>query len=166
MVQACLTDEWEQNHREHSEQAIHRLSTVITLQPITAFIDSHSRVFIFKRQNTFFSVVWSSGQSSRLQIQRSGYDSQRYQIFREVVGMKRGPLSLVSTNEELLGRKSSGSSLQTQKYGCGYPLRWPPDTLYPQMLALTSPTSGCRSVGIVRSQTKATQSLFFGLQCS
>jgi hypothetical protein len=28
---------------------------------------------------------------------------------------------------------------------------------YPQKLALTSPTSGCRSVGIVRSQTKATE---------
>jgi hypothetical protein len=31
--------------------------------------------------------------------------------------------------------------------------------LYPQKLALTSPTSGCRSVGIVRSRTKATELL-------
>jgi hypothetical protein len=29
--------------------------------------------------------------------------------------------------------------------------------LYPQKLALTSPTSGSRSVGIVRSRTKATE---------
>jgi hypothetical protein len=29
--------------------------------------------------------------------------------------------------------------------------------LYPQELALTSPTSGGRSVGIVRSRTKATE---------
>jgi hypothetical protein len=29
-------------------------------------------------------------------------------------------------------------------------------TLYPQKLALTSPTSGCRSAGMVRSWTKAT----------
>ena len=29
--------------------------------------------------------------------------------------------------------------------------------LYPQKLALTSPTSGGRSVGIVRSRTKATE---------
>jgi hypothetical protein len=36
-------------------------------------------------------------------------------------------------------------------------LRWPCDTLYPQKLALTSPTSGGRSVGIVRSRTKATE---------
>jgi hypothetical protein len=31
----------------------------------------------------------------------------------------------------------------------GNPLRWPRNTLYPQNLALTSPTSGGRSVGIV-----------------
>jgi len=31
--------------------------------------------------------------------------------------------------------------------------------LYPQKLALTSPTGGGRSVGIVRVQTKATESL-------
>jgi hypothetical protein len=30
------------------------------------------------------------------------------------------------------------------------------DTLYPKKLALTSPTSGDRSVGIVRLRTKAT----------
>jgi hypothetical protein len=30
--------------------------------------------------------------------------------------------------------------------------------LYPQKLALTSPTGGGRSVGIVRSRTKATES--------
>jgi hypothetical protein len=40
-----------------------------------------------------------------------GFDSRRYQIFWEVVGLERGPLSLVSTTEELLGRKSSGFGL-------------------------------------------------------
>jgi hypothetical protein len=43
--------------------------------------------------------LWSSGQSSWLQIQRSGFDSQRCQIFWEVVGLERGPLNLVSTIE-------------------------------------------------------------------
>jgi hypothetical protein len=33
--------------------------------------------------------------------------------------------------------------------------------LYPQKLALTSPTGGGRSVGIVRSRTKATEFLVF-----
>jgi hypothetical protein len=58
--------------------------------------------------------LWSSGQSSWLLIQSSGIDSWRYQIFWEVVGLERGPLSLVSTIEELLERKSSGSGLETE----------------------------------------------------
>jgi hypothetical protein len=40
------------------------------------------------------------------------------------------------------------------------PLRWPRDTIYPPKLALTSPTSGGRSIGIVRSRTKATEFSF------
>jgi hypothetical protein len=47
-----------------------------------------------------------------LQIYWSGFDSLRYQIFREVVGLERGPLSLMSTIEEQLERKSSGSCLE------------------------------------------------------
>jgi hypothetical protein len=31
---------------------------------------------------------------------------------------------------------------------------------YPQKLSLASPTSGCRSVGMVRSRTKATEFIF------
>jgi hypothetical protein len=38
----------------------------------------------------------------------------------------------------------------------GNPLRWTRGTLNPQKLALSSPTSGGRSVGIVRSRIKAT----------
>jgi hypothetical protein len=34
-----------------------------------------------------------------------GFDSRRYQIFWEVVGLERGPHSLLSTTEELLERK-------------------------------------------------------------
>jgi hypothetical protein len=49
--------------------------------------------------------LWSSGQRTWPQIQRSGFDSWHYQIFWEVVGLEQGPLSLVSTIEELLGRK-------------------------------------------------------------
>jgi hypothetical protein len=70
------------------------------------------------------------------------------------VRLERVPLSLVSTIEELLGRKSSGAVLEIRKYGRGDPLRWP---FYRQNLALTCLTSGGRSVGIVRSRTKATE---------
>jgi hypothetical protein len=47
--------------------------------------------------------LWSSSQSSWLQIRRPGFDSWHYQ--KKVVGLERGPLSLVSTTEELLDRK-------------------------------------------------------------
>jgi hypothetical protein len=33
------------------------------------------------------------------------------------MGLERGPLSLVSTTEELLGRKNSGSALENREYG-------------------------------------------------
>jgi hypothetical protein len=49
------------------------------------------------------------------------------------------------------------SGLENREYGSGDLLRWPRDTLYLQTLALTSPTSGGRSVGIVRPRTKATE---------
>jgi hypothetical protein len=46
---------------------------------------------------------------------------------------------------------------ENRDYGHRDPLRWPRDTLYPQILELTSPTRGGRLVGIVRSQTQATE---------
>jgi hypothetical protein len=103
--------------------------------------------------------LWSSGQSSWPQIQRSGFDYRHYQIFLEVVGLERGPLSLVSTTEELLDRKieARGSCLEIREYGCRDPSCWPCGTLYPQELALDSPTSGDRTVGTVRSRTQATE---------
>jgi hypothetical protein len=73
------------------------------------------------------------------------------------VGLERGPLSLLSTIEELLGRKSSGSSLENREYGRRDPSHSPRGSLYPKKLALTSLTSGGRSVGIVRSRTQATE---------
>jgi hypothetical protein len=63
--------------------------------------------------------LWSSGQSSWLQIRSSGSIPGTTKK-KKVVGLERGPLSLVSTTEELLDRK---------------------------VAAITSPTSGGRSVG-------------------
>jgi hypothetical protein len=51
-------------------------------------------------------------------------------------------------------QKSSGSCLENQEYGRRDPSRWPRGTLYPQKLAIPSPTSGGRSVGVVRSRTQ------------
>jgi hypothetical protein len=50
--------------------------------------------------------------------------------------------------------------LESREYGRRDPSRSPRGTLYPQKLALTSPTSGGRSVGIVRSRTQATEFFF------
>jgi hypothetical protein len=73
------------------------------------------------------------------------------------VGLERGPLSLVNTIEELLERKSIGSGPEIRDYGRRDLSRLPRGTFYPQTLALTSPTSGGRSIGIVRSRTNATE---------
>jgi hypothetical protein len=105
-----------------------------------------------------------SGQSSWLQIQRSGFDSRRYQIFWEAVGLERGPLSPVSTIYELSERKSSGYSVETRYYDRRDSSRWPLDTLYPQKLALTSPTISDCSVGTVLSG--GLRPLSFFLSCS
>jgi hypothetical protein len=75
---------------------------------------------------------------SWLQIERSGFDSRRYQILSEGVSLERGPLNLVSTVEELLERKSSCFGLETEITAVGDP-------------------SGGRSVGIVCSRTKTTE---------
>jgi hypothetical protein len=72
--------------------------------------------------------LWSSGQSSWLQIQRSGFDSRHYQIFWEVVGLERGPFSLVITVEKLLGKKNSGFCLESREYGRRDPSHWSCDT--------------------------------------
>jgi hypothetical protein len=77
------------------------------------------------------------------------------------VGLERSLLSLVSTTEELLGRKSSGSRLENRNYGRRQPAALTKGHLYQQKLALTSPTSASRSVGIVRSQTQVTEFVLF-----
>jgi hypothetical protein len=73
-------------------------------------------------------LLWSRDLSSWLQTQRSGFDSRRYQIFWEVAGLQRGPLSIVSIIEELLERKSSGFGLDNRDYDRRDPLRWVRDT--------------------------------------
>jgi hypothetical protein len=65
----------------------------------------HFYIYIYIDVEESRPPLWSSGQSSCLHIQRPGFDSRPYQIFWEVVGLEFGPLSLVSTIEELLERK-------------------------------------------------------------
>jgi hypothetical protein len=62
--------------------------------------------------------LWSSGQSSWLQIRRPGFDSRYYQK-KKVVGLERGPLSLVSTIQQILDRKVAASGLKTENTAVG-----------------------------------------------
>jgi hypothetical protein len=70
-----------------------------------------------KNYFTFFNItwppLWSSGQSSWLQIYRTRFDSRHYQN-KKLVGVERGPLSLVSTTEELLDRKVAAPVYKTE----------------------------------------------------
>jgi hypothetical protein len=122
------------------------------LHPVARNINIIYRIYICYVEESRLPL-WSSCQSSWLQIQRSGFDSRRYQICWELVGPERSPLSFVSTTEELLERKISGSCLENREYCRRDPLCWPRNTIYQQKLALTSPTSDSRSVCIVRSRT-------------
>jgi hypothetical protein len=63
----------------------------------------------------------------------------------------------MSTIEELHQRRSSGSGLKTEIAAVEIRCADHATPIYPQKLALTSPKSDGRSVGIVRLQTKATE---------
>jgi hypothetical protein len=84
---------------------------------LTDIINCHHSEKLWHVLHSYGPPLWSSDQRSWLQIQRSGLDSRRYHIFWEVVSLERGLLSLGSTTEELLGRKSSGSGLEIREYG-------------------------------------------------
>jgi hypothetical protein len=115
----------------------------------------------FARYRNLRTIFGGSNNMLLCQMSKSPCTFWR-QIFWEVVGLEQGPLSLVSTIEELFGRKSSGSGLESREYGRRDPSPSSRATLYPQKLELTSLTSGGRSVGIVRSRTQATEFSFLG----
>jgi hypothetical protein len=87
----------------HNRAAL-RLNSATQLAD-TTFQIKDARYNIYNRKfSKRYPPLWSSGQSSWLQIRRPGFDSWHYQK-KKVVGLERGPLSLVSTTEELLDRK-------------------------------------------------------------
>jgi hypothetical protein len=76
------------------------------------WLDLQKNTFLYNLKNHLCGlVVRIPGYRSR----GPGFDSWCYQIFWEVVGLERRPLSLMSTVEELLGRKSSGSGLESRE---------------------------------------------------
>jgi hypothetical protein len=91
--------------------------------------------------------LWSSDESSCLQMQRSRVRFLALSDFLRSSGSGTGPTQPRDDNWGAPVKK-------TELMAGGDPLRWPRDTLYPQKLALTSTTSGGRSVGIVRLRTR------------
>jgi hypothetical protein len=114
---------------------------------------------LFSNVGTNFAhKLRSSGQSSWLQIQRSKFDSRSYQMLWVVVGLERGPLSLMSTTEELLVKKKVvGSGLEIRDTAVGIRRAdhaAPPISKSWQWLRRQAEI---RSVGIVRWRTQVTE---------
>jgi hypothetical protein len=89
------------------------------------------------------------------------FDSWHYQIFWEVVGLEQHPLSLMSTIEELLGKKCSGSSLESENAVVGICRVDHSTSSARKMLVVTLLTSGSRSVSMVHSQTEVTEFVWY-----
>jgi hypothetical protein len=73
------------------------------------------------------------------------------------VGLERGPLSLVRTTEELLEGKSNGPGLESRDKRPWESVALTTRRPLFAKVGTTSPASGGRSVGTVRSRTKATE---------
>jgi hypothetical protein len=79
---------------------------------------------------------------------------------KKVVGLERGPLSLVSTTEKLLDRKVAAVVYKSENTAVGIRHADHVALSIRKKLAITSPTSGGRSVGLVRSRTQTMEFVF------
>ena len=108
--------------------------------------------------NTAGAPLWSSGQSFWLQIQRSRVRFPALPDFLSSSGSGTGSTQLREVNWGVTWIKSRGSDPENRDLtAVGIRSADYVTPLYPQKLALTSRTGGGRSVGIVRSRTKATE---------
>jgi hypothetical protein len=121
-----------------------------------------------RRQNSSFCIHIPSFDrfcglvvSSWVQIQRSWVRFPVLPDFQRNSESGTGSTQPREYNWGATWKKSSGSGLEIRDYGCRDPSRWPRGTLYPQKLALSSPTSGGHSVGIVRWRAQAKEFVLF-----
>jgi hypothetical protein len=120
---------------------------------VSPYIYIYIYIYIYACLCTCWSPLWSSGQSSWLQIRRPGFDSRHYQE-KKIVGLERGQLSLVSKTEVILDRKVAAPVYKTDNTALG--IRHA-DHVAPSIrkrLVIISPTSCGRSVGIGLSRTQ------------
>ena len=116
-------------------------------------------LFIYKYIYIFRPPLWSSGQRFWLQIQRSRVRFPALPDFLSGSGSGTGSTQPREVKlRSYLNKKSSGSRFRKQSLtAVGIRCANHVTPLYPQKLSLTSPTGGGRSVGMVRSRTKATE---------
>jgi hypothetical protein len=87
------------------------LNLVVTIEfALKCFVNTISIYCVVPEDRLCGLVVRVPGYRSR----GPGFDSRRYQIFWEVLGLERGSLSLVSITEELLEWKINGSDLENR----------------------------------------------------
>jgi hypothetical protein len=79
---------------------------------------------------TSWPPLWSSGQSSWLQIRKLGFDSRHHQ--KKSSGSGTGSTQPREYNWGATWYKNSGSCLENREYSRRDPSRWPRGTLYPQ----------------------------------
>jgi hypothetical protein len=85
--------------------------------PLEAAVPLNSEEYLFNNYLCVTSVDRLCGLVVRVSDYRPrgpGFDSRPYQIFWEIRGLERGPLSLLRTTEELLEWKSSDYGLENQ----------------------------------------------------
>jgi hypothetical protein len=101
--------------------------------------------------------LWSSGQEFLATDPKVRVRFPALPDFVKSSGSGTGPISLMSTTEELLERENSGSGLEIRDYGRGGSAAL--TTRHPQKLALSSPTSG-GPLGRYRSLADSGQGFF------
>jgi hypothetical protein len=131
-----------QPNRLQSQRIRHSIITLLLTAGVRGFLTPGTHTILSGDAENNLNIpaappLWSRGQSSWLQIQRS----------RVRVRFTELPYVLRSSG-------SGTGSTQTREI-CH--ADWPRGILYPQKLALTAPTSGGRSVGIVLWRTNATE---------
>jgi hypothetical protein len=105
-------------------------------------------VLPFLEASRYFGYIISSGYRSR------GQGSIPGTTRKKVVGLEWGPLSLVGTTEEILDRKVAAAVYKSENTAVGIRHADHVVLSISKKVAITSPRSGGRSVGIVRSRTQ------------
>ena len=129
-------------------------------QPMGGISAEKGSSLLPKRDVLCWVYICMTGGNVLLQLKQSHYSPWRFQeveapIFQESKHIKMVRLSALRTCRLYLPGIIPGTHLLLTAVGIRCANHVTP--LYPQKLALTSPTGGGRSVGIVRSRTKATE---------